>query len=208
LAVVAGFDSKIMTKVCHFVHENYGLNGINCRNYLQQTPLHIASCIGNESVLRILLDFGADISFVDRNIENAIHLAVKYGNKNCLEILLSKCINDNKILDALNIDGFSALHLVIESESEEECAQEMIRLLVESGANISKFSANIFYSDKSFIQLDIRDGLSGRTPLIHSLLNRKQSNAIKNLLISLKADIYLTDYSGFKPINVMEENDI
>ncbi len=207
MAVVAGFDSKIMTKICHFVHENYGLYGMNSQNYLQQTPLHIASCIGNESALRILLDFGADISCVDRNSENAIHLAVKYGNKNCLEILLSKCINNNKILDALNIDGFSALHLVI--ESEEECAQEMIRLLVKSGANISKFSANIFYSDICFIQSDIRDGLSGRTPLIHSLVNhRKRSNAIKNLLISLKADIYLTDYSGFKPIDVMEENDI
>ncbi|CAG2107578.1 unnamed protein product, partial [Medioppia subpectinata] len=109
LAVVADIDTQTMTNICQFVVKNFGLVGINSRNNLLQTPLHIASCIGNQNLVKLLMDFGADISAVDRNIENAIHLAVKYGNSNCLEALVSKC-SDNNALNALNINGLSPLH--------------------------------------------------------------------------------------------------
>lgn len=135
---MAGIESQTMVNICHYVHQNYGLKAINFRNHLQQTPLHIASCVGNETIVKILLDFGADISCVDRNIENAIHLAVKYGNKSCLEILLSNCKTNKYVLNALNIDGFAPLHLVI--ESEDECAPEIVKILIKYGADISKKS--------------------------------------------------------------------
>ncbi|CAG2123446.1 unnamed protein product, partial [Medioppia subpectinata] len=115
--IVADIDTQTMTNICQFVVKNFGLVGINSRNNLLQTPLHIASCIGNQNLVKLLIDFGADISAVDRNIENAIHLAVKYGNSNCLEALVSKC-SDNNALNALNINGLSPLHLCVECGHE------------------------------------------------------------------------------------------
>ena len=123
--------------------KKYGYFGINCRNNLLQTPLHIASCIGNQSLVKVLIDFGSDIGLVDRNIENPIHLAVKYGNKSCLELLLSKSMKNKQILNALNINGLSPLHLCVESGLDS--APNMIQMIVESGADISQYLFIFFF---------------------------------------------------------------
>ena len=136
LAVVADIDHKTVTAICAFAAHTYGYLGLNSPNNLLQTPLHIASCIGDQSLVQILLDFGADIALADRNIETAIHLAVKYERQSCLKVLLAKCGGKRHVVDALNANGLSALHLCLNCKAES--ANTMIKMIVQSGADISK----------------------------------------------------------------------
>lgn len=145
---MADTDHKTLTDICAFVTREFGSVGVNGRNDLLQTPLHIASCLGDHDLVQVLLDFGADIALVDRNIETAIHLAVKYENQSCLKALLSSVAKSGRggrfgnVLDALNANGLSALHLCLNCKVES--AQNMIRMIVESGADISEALIHVF----------------------------------------------------------------
>ncbi|KAH6659443.1 ankyrin repeat-containing domain protein [Truncatella angustata] len=55
-----------------------------------RTALHRAVCNGNDSMIRILLDNGADITKVDENGNSILHLAAECANEETISILLSK----------------------------------------------------------------------------------------------------------------------
>ena len=177
-------------------------NAIDCFNHLRQTALHLAVCIGNEDIIRILVEKGANIHIVDRNCNNVLHLAVSYSRINCLPFLLYtvmqvaasnkasnkaliKSQNSSSLLNALNRHGLSPLHLACLLK-DSKLAVQAIKLLVAAGADI-----------------DVRDGLGGRSALMFTLKHRSSyvgtddtdDGSIKRCLLALGADAYLADYS-------------
>ena len=51
------------------------------RKYLLRTPLHIASLLGDDGIIRVLLSHGADPCLVDKNLDTPIHLAARWCSR-------------------------------------------------------------------------------------------------------------------------------
>ena len=51
------------------------------RNYFFRTPLHIASLLGDDGIIRVLLSHGADPCLVDKNLDTPIHLAARWCSR-------------------------------------------------------------------------------------------------------------------------------
>lgn len=81
---------------------------------LGRTALHRAVCNGNEAIVRLLLERGADIIRQDGYGQTALHLAVENGCEGLVKVLLEK-ITDPNLTDSL---GRTALFLAVRSENE------------------------------------------------------------------------------------------
>ena len=75
--------------------------------------LHRAASKGNESIARLLLDRGADITMHDHLGQTALHVAARSGREGIFKVLLEKKIDPN-IKDSL---GRTALFHAVESGS-------------------------------------------------------------------------------------------
>ena len=62
---------------------------INTRNHFRQTPLMIAAILGNLEVVKILLENGAVVDYIDNNGLTALMLAARNGQLPVAELLLS-----------------------------------------------------------------------------------------------------------------------
>ena len=125
-----------------------------------RTALHLAVSTGNESITRLLLERGADITKQDHNGATALHLACERGSEVLTRLLLEKLADPNerdflgrtalfravaeknetvvKLLLEASADvnakdslGTMALHLAVESGSEP-----LVLLLLQHGADI------------------------------------------------------------------------
>jgi hypothetical protein len=81
---------------------------------LGRTALHRAICNGNEAIVRLLLERGADIIRQDSYGSTALHLAVENGCEGLVKVLLEN-ITDPNLTDSL---GRTALFLAVQSENE------------------------------------------------------------------------------------------
>ncbi|KAM4063790.1 ankyrin repeat domain-containing protein [Hirsutella rhossiliensis] len=127
-----------------------------------QGALHVAVCGGNEDMVRLLLDHGADIAKRDSRGNTALHVAAAMGSEIVVKLLLRKTAdpdeanlmgqtplfmavqNDNEavarilLLDAMadvNVQdcfGNAALHVAVQGGSVS-----MTSLLLKNGANIN-----------------------------------------------------------------------
>lgn len=95
-----------------------------------QTSLHRAVCSENESMVRILLDRGADISRKDANGNTALHLAAanKYGSEALVKLLLDESADSN----AQDHLGQTALFAAVQNGNEEA-----VKLLLDSSVDIN-----------------------------------------------------------------------
>ncbi|KAI9930777.1 hypothetical protein MW887_011534 [Aspergillus wentii] len=84
---------------------------INGRNDTGQTPLHAASNCGRYECVKLLLDAGADVSVDDNTERTALHMAAQFER-----------VSDPE-------------KLVISSENDSKCIDEVIRLLLVAGAD-------------------------------------------------------------------------
>lgn len=125
-----------------------------------QTLLHRAALHGRTTVIRRLLDLGANLTTKDRNGFEAIHLAVLRGHREATELLLDAGAGVNTTART----GLTCLHLAVETDHVE-----LVRLLIDRGAKI-----------------DGRNG-SGMTPL--HLASGRPTPEIARVLIEKGADV-------------------
>nr|CDJ93119.1 Ankyrin and Death domain containing protein [Haemonchus contortus] len=169
---------------------------LNIRNTRGQTALHCAVRAGDPDSVHYLLSHGSGTRVLDNHKNSVIHyLADAYNEAIFKEILETPGSSENE-LDALNEEGFSALHLAV-----RRLKLSLIELLLEAGASINaKDSAGrspLFHAvnmnDVEIVQFLLGKGAdpnieddSGETPL---LLCMKTANyAIMGLLIDAGAD--------------------
>ncbi|KAH6997204.1 hypothetical protein EDB80DRAFT_814338 [Ilyonectria destructans] len=101
-----GGHSSLLHFACHFglyhlvkhlvmkrkVFTRVGLNrDFNSSTWgsLQQTPLHLACKVGDERIVKLLLECGADLRLEDRAGETALHCAVSYRQRHIFDLLVS-----------------------------------------------------------------------------------------------------------------------
>lgn len=93
------------------------------------TPLHMASISGHYQMLVLLIEKGADAYIVDKNENTVLHSAVNGNQMKIAEYLIAKY---PELLNSLDFDGNSCLHIAVKSEMKE-----MVELLVSKGANLN-----------------------------------------------------------------------
>ena len=81
------------------------------------TPLFLATALGNDQIVSLLLDNDADIYYQNElSGITPIHLASYYRHSNIVEMLIEK---DNSVLNAYSSDNRTALHYAVISGSTE-----------------------------------------------------------------------------------------
>lgn len=73
----------------------------------QQTPLHIASRLGNVDIVMLLLQHGADLDAITKDMYTPLHIAAKEGQDEVAAVLLEHGANNT----AATKRGFTPLHL-------------------------------------------------------------------------------------------------
>jgi ankyrin repeat protein len=94
----------------------------NLRNGEGQTPLHLATQLGDCDIMRLLLDRGADVDVQDRRRSTPLHLASDNRNSMTTQLLLRSGAN----VRVRNEDGRTPLQV---ASDDSEGNQEIIRLL-------------------------------------------------------------------------------
>ncbi|AYP74066.1 ankyrin repeat protein [Fowlpox virus] len=103
---------------------------IRVSNNYYPSPLIVASKIGNEEIVKLLIFYGA---VVNKKCEilgsTPLHIAVTYGNTKVVKLLLENGANPNSLDDK----DLTPLHIAINKHSD---MVELIKLLLEYGADI------------------------------------------------------------------------
>lgn len=137
------------------------------------TPLFLASALGNDEIVSLLLDNNADISYKnDTTGIMAIHLASYYKHDSIVRILIGK---DYSIINAYSSDDRTPLHYAVISGSSELT------------------STLLGYYD---INYDAKDILS-KTPL-HYAVTTDNLDIVK-LLVNENVDQTIKDDEGYTP---------
>ncbi|KAK5978684.1 IKB-1 [Trichostrongylus colubriformis] len=148
---------------------------LNMRNTRGQTALHCAVRAGDPDSVHYLLSHGCGTRVLDNHRNSVIHyLADAYNEAIFKEILEApgSCEND---LDALNEEGFSALHLAV-----RRLKLSLIEMLLEAGASINS-----------------KDHV-GRTALFHAV--NMNDVEIVQFLLGKGADPNVEDESAETPL--------
>ncbi|KFY30111.1 hypothetical protein V494_08258 [Pseudogymnoascus sp. VKM F-4513 (FW-928)] len=102
------------------------LHIVNKKNRDGQTPLHEAAIGGHESIVKLLLEKGADAEAKDGNGQTALYEAAEGGHEAVVQLLLEKGA-DAKAKDE---DGWTLLHRAAWGGNEA-----VVQLLLEKGAD-------------------------------------------------------------------------
>lgn len=159
---------------------------------------------GNKKVVKSICQAGGepvDLTYFDKDHNNALMFAVKSGDEATLTYLLEMDIET----DYINNLGFSPLHLAVRKNS-----MELTRKLLEHDATLDFEDAyyqtplfeavmeNNTHMIRTLVYLgsDINHkNREGRTPLMIASFNKKRQEAM-NMLIALGADINARDNQG------------
>jgi ankyrin repeat protein len=103
------------------------LKGLNVRDNVGNTPLHLAAAAGNNSTVRYLLSTGSDLRSCNTRREYPLTLAVRYGRNDTVELLLQGCcaVKCEEIMTSVLTAAILAGQV------------EMVKLLLTSGAPVS-----------------------------------------------------------------------
>lgn len=114
----------------------------NIANNNKTTPLHAAILINNETITQKLLDKGANIKAINVDGNSLLHLAISYkASKNIVNLFLAQCDKlgiTKELLNTPNQQGKTPL-----TDALEECNKELIKLLLDKGADVELARKNI-----------------------------------------------------------------
>ncbi|KAJ9644083.1 hypothetical protein H2199_003951 [Coniosporium tulheliwenetii] len=112
--------------LCRRRWQQYVKLSVNKKDSRGRTALHWAASRGNEVMVRLLLEEGADLHAKDEDGRTALHEAARSGKEAVVRLLLEEGAD----LHAKDKDGRTALH-----EAARSGKEAVVRLLLEKGAN-------------------------------------------------------------------------
>lgn len=80
-------DEETLRILCDKQQSSFNVD-LNCMNQNSETPLHVASKLGNFRVCVILCKFGADLNIKDQNGRTALHLACQNSHYRTVQVLI------------------------------------------------------------------------------------------------------------------------
>ncbi len=141
------------------------------------TPLMIACNGGHASIVRILLNRGADVSATADHGVNALHLSVLDGNLETVTLLVEAGADLNAVISGIGHEGATPLHLATNNGH-----LEVMEALLKAGADSES-----------------KDG-RGHTPLLRAAQNGQVE--VVTALIAAGADLEATSPEGHTPLHL------
>nr|XP_056710881.1 transient receptor potential cation channel subfamily A member 1 [Euleptes europaea] len=146
-------------------------NHINFINHGRCSPLHLAVQSGDLEMIKMCLEYGAQVDLKQNDKCTALHFAATQGATEILKLMMSSYKGEESIIDALDGNKETLLHRTALFDH-----YELAEYLISMGAKI-----------------DCVD-VEGRTPLL--LATSCASWKIVNLLLSKGANVELKDHLG------------
>lgn len=163
-------------------------NSINAQNKLGQTPLFLAVLVQMRSVIRRLIDLGAEIDYCDENGNTIIHVAAECGLNESLQEIFTRTSHRHlpsfaaslkDLMESRNCEGYTPLILAVRNKRLSSAD-----LLCKIGADI-----------------DAMDLKAGFTALHHVVLTGNVS-LVYELIERCSPDVNVASYSGVTPLHL------
>ena len=100
-----------------------------------EAPIHVAARTNNVQIMKILLQYGADVGLVDGRGRTCLHCAAQAGHTSCLAYAIDS--GADEWIDVRQDDGYTCLHLAVRS-NKMECAE----ILLQAGADVAAEAAD------------------------------------------------------------------
>uniref|UniRef100_A0A8C3A7F0 Nuclear factor kappa B subunit 1 n=1 Tax=Cyclopterus lumpus TaxID=8103 RepID=A0A8C3A7F0_CYCLU len=159
-----------------------GVEVLNLRNHLYQTPLHLAVITQQKEAVEALLLAGADPTLTDRHGNTALHLASRLegeGDGGGIVQFLLKHGEMSELLDHTNTAGLCAIHLAVLANQLSS-----LRELLVGGANV-----------------EAQEHGCGRTAL-HLATERDNMSLAGCLLLEGNAEVDCFTFNGSTPLHI------
>lgn len=108
---------------------------LNMKNYLGQTALHLAVLMNQQSTLKKLINYGADLNIRDNRCNTALHLACINENVSCVQTIISAVNKEQKTLANLeqwNYEGETCFYIACKKRN-----LAIMKALALGGANVN-----------------------------------------------------------------------
>jgi serine/threonine-protein phosphatase 6 regulatory ankyrin repeat subunit B len=171
----------------------------------KEKPIHVASRLGREEIVSLLLQFGASLTSLTNTGNTALHLASEAGHLSLVKYLVEK---DRGGLCSLNYEKETPLHLAARNGRDY-----LVSYCAENGCNINATSANgskcfhLACEDGHYTTVEclLKHGAevnatnsADQTP-VHTAASRGQTRIVE-LLILHKANFSLRDKDGLTAV--------
>lgn len=154
------------TVVKFLLEKNYP---VNPRDAKCRTPLLLASAVGGQETVKVLLDFSADVAVKDCNLRSVLHLAI--GHNKTLEALL-KAPFSKQLLKEKDVHGFAPIHYAVQTGSLQD-----VSLLISYDTAVTEVVSD---SLDTALHLAARHGFSDITEKLLENRNERLINAENN----------------------------
>ncbi len=187
-------------------------------NYQERntTPLIASVSASNLEILKALIEAGADINFLNREKVSPLYVAISMGRVEIANELL-----DKKEIEINNLDKYGNSLLIIASGATYEGATEIVKKLIEKGANIdqvnnskeSPLDVAKYVRNSATVEL-LSDQLTTSSPastslkqkLVHSLGVMARAVGVRKSRISPASSTVMNpDFGGDSVVNSIEK---
>ena len=187
---------------------------VNCvifnADFEATTPLTTACASGDDPIVRILLDAGADARWYDPDAEmlsSAIVHACSGGHLSTVDLLLH---HDKTLLELANDSGWTPLFVAVFRQQTE-----IVQFLLDRGANVNALGPNGMttlivacheYSlDMVRVLLNAGADVEARTPsqqtALHHAVLCHRVEIVRELILQYNANMFAVDRKGDTPLD-------